>query len=213
MLSEKAPRASCTSLVSVWGVQRLKDIKLTLASRVLVAVASGNPNKLRAVETAYRMVGILARVLSSPKPRGIPPQPLGAENVVGGAVARAKYALEAVGGAEHGVGIEAGVFTIGEAHLDVTVAAIVDKSGGVTIGIGPGFQIPRVMLTDILKGVELGVLAERYFGRPAVGYREGIIGVLTRGKVTRFQLNLAAVLMALVPRLPYNASLYAGATP
>ncbi len=56
--------------------------------------------------------------------------------------------------------------------------------------------------------MELGVLAERHFRRCAVGYREGIIGLLTRGRVTRLDLNLAAVAMALVPRLPYNRRLY-----
>jgi non-canonical (house-cleaning) NTP pyrophosphatase len=110
--------------------------------------------------------------------------------------------------AEHGVGIEAGVVAVAGRHLDITVAAVADRSGKVTLGFGPAFQVPTVFLKEVLSGVELGVLAERDFRRGAVGYREGIIGLLTRRRVTRLNLNLAAVAMALVPRLPYNRRLY-----
>ncbi|ACB40774.1 inosine/xanthosine triphosphatase [Pyrobaculum neutrophilum] len=173
-----------------------------------VAVASRNPNKVRAVEEAYRLFGIPARVSSVDKPPSLPPQPVGLEAVVAGAVERAKAALAAAGEAEHGVGIEAGALEAGGRHLDVTVAAVADRGGLVTLGFGPAFQIPDVFLGDVLRGVELGVLAERHFGKAAVGYREGIIGLLTRGRVTRLDLNVVAVAMALVPRLPANAQLY-----
>ncbi|AFA39493.1 inosine/xanthosine triphosphatase [Pyrobaculum oguniense TE7] len=175
---------------------------------MIVAVGTKNPNKIRAVKDAYRLFGFPAEVVPVGRPAGTPPQPVGLEEVVKGAVARAKAALEAVPGAEHGVGVEAGAVQAGGAHLDITVAAVADRSGAVTLGFGPAFQIPTAFLPDVLKGVELGELAERYFKKPSVGYREGIIGVLTGRRVTRYQLNLAAVAMALVPRLPKNAKLY-----
>jgi Uncharacterized conserved protein len=175
---------------------------------VIVAVASRNPNKLRAVEKAYILFGIPASVVAAAKPAALPPQPLGLDAVVEGAVKRAEAALQVVAEAEHGVGIEAGVVAVAGRHLDITVAAVADRSGEVTLGFGPAFQVPTVFLGEVLRGVELGVLAERHFRRGAVGYREGIIGVLTRRRVTRLDLNLAAVAMALVPRLPYNRRLY-----
>ncbi|MFN3805388.1 MAG: inosine/xanthosine triphosphatase [Pyrobaculum sp.] len=174
---------------------------------MLVAVASRNPNKVRAVEIAYRLFGIPARVISIDKPGGLPRQPVGLSQVVAGAVARAKHAVMTAD-VEHGVGIEAGAVAAGEMHLDVTIAAIVDRSGGVTLGVGPGFKIPTVFLDEVLKGVELGAVAEERLKTPAVGYREGLVGVLTRGRVTRLDLNLTAVAMALIPRLPYNKGLY-----
>lgn len=175
---------------------------------MLVAVASRNPNKLRAVEMAYKAFGIPVDVIAVEKPADLPPQPIGADAVASGAIARARRALEAVEGAEHGVGIEAGVVELAGLHLDVTIAAIADRSGRVTLGVGPGFQVPDAFLGEVLRGVELGALAERAFGRPSIGYREGLIGALTRGRIARVDLNFAAVAMALVPRLPYNASLY-----
>ena len=175
-----------------------------------VAVASKNPNKVRAVEKAYKLLGFPARVVPVERPAGIPQQPLGLGQVVGGALARARAALEAFDAAEHGVGIEAGAVEVAGSYLDVTVAAVADKSGVVTVGLGPGFQLPTAFLHGVLGGRELGELAERHFLRPSIGYREGLIGALTRRRVTRFDLNLAAVLMALVPRLPYNASAYKG---
>lgn len=179
-----------------------------VADDVIVAVASKNPNKLRAVESAYRTFGIRARVVSVDKPSGLPQQPIGLGEVVRGAVERAKHAVSAAPGAEHGVGIEAGAVEAEGFYLDVTVAAIADGSGLVTIGVGPGFEVPVVFLADVLKGAELGRLAESFFGRPAVGYREGLVGVLSKGRIERRDLNALAVAMALLPRLPYNSRLY-----
>ncbi|MGC8583927.1 MAG: inosine/xanthosine triphosphatase [Thermoproteus sp.] len=175
---------------------------------MIVAVASRNPNKLRAVEAAYRMFGIRASAVAVDRPPGLPQQPVGLGEVVRGAVERARRALSAVRGAVHGVGIEAGAVEAGGAYLDVTVAAVADASGLVTLGLGPGFQVPSVFLGGVLSGVELGALAESFFGRPAVGYREGLVGLLSGGRVTRLDLNAAAVAMALLPRLPRNSRLY-----
>ncbi|AAL64451.1 inosine/xanthosine triphosphatase [Pyrobaculum aerophilum] len=175
---------------------------------MIVAVGTKNPNKIRAVEDAYRLFGIPARIVPAPRPLTTPPQPVGLEAVLKGAVERAKAALQAVEKAEHGVGIEAGVVEAGGVHLDITIAAIVDAGGRTTIGFGPAFQIPPPFLSQVLSGVEMGAVAEQYFKRPSIGYREGLIGVLTKRRVTRYHLNLAAVAMALTPRLPHNSQLY-----
>jgi inosine/xanthosine triphosphatase len=134
---------------------------------VIVAVASRNPNKLRAVEKAYTLFGIPASVIAAAKPAALPPQPIGLDAVVEGALKRAEAALQAVAEAEHGVGIEAGVVAATGRHLDITVAAIAamteaDRTGKVTLGFGPAFQIPAIFLGEVLRGVELGVLAERH---------------------------------------------------
>lgn len=175
---------------------------------MLVAVGTNNPNKVRAVVDAYAMFGFRATAVAVGAPPTLPGQPIGVGNVFGGALARANHALSAVAGAEHGVGLEAGVVEVGGKHLDVTIAVIGDRNGEVTVGVGPGFQIPNVFLGQVLGGRELGAVADEFLGRRAVGRREGLVGVLTRGRVGRYDLNLAAVAMALVPRLPYNRGLY-----
>jgi len=100
-------------------------------------VGTKTPNKIRAVEDAYRLFGIPARIVPAPRPLTTPPQPVGLEAVLKGAVERAKAALQAVEKAEHGVGIEAGVVEAGGVHLVITIAAIVDAGGRTTIGFGP----------------------------------------------------------------------------
>ncbi|MGB9705046.1 MAG: inosine/xanthosine triphosphatase [Pyrobaculum sp.] len=175
---------------------------------MIVAVGTKNPNKIRAVEEAYKMFGIPAVVVPAPARPPVPPQPIGLEAVVRGAVERAKAALSQIPKAEHGVGIEAGAVQAADTHLDITIAAVADREGVVTIGFGPAFQIPPPFLPHVLNGVELGALAERHYQRPSIGYREGIIGALTKRRITRKDLNLAAVAMALVPRLPHNTPLY-----
>ncbi len=107
---------------------------------MLVAVGTRNPNKVRAVAAAYAMFGLRATTVAVGAPPTLPGQPIGVGNVFTGALARASHALSTVAGAEHGVGLEAGVVEVGGRHLDVTIAVIGDRNGKVTVGVGLGFQ-------------------------------------------------------------------------
>ena len=177
---------------------------MTTQRTCLVAVGSTNPVKVNAVRRAIRLL-CLADVQGVEVDSGVPPQPLGAHEIVLGAVNRAVNALRKLS-ADYGVGVEAGVIETGIEPLELQAAAIVDQEGYVTIGLSQAFPLPRDSVKELNDRVELGAIAARITGRKGIGEKLGIIGHLTAGLVTRTDLTYNAVVMALVPRL--NPDLY-----
>jgi len=128
-------------------------------------------------------------------------QPRGLEEMTAGATARAKYALSKVGG-DYGVGVEAGIFTIGEVHFDNQVAAVVDKSGRVSLGHSAGYMLPRDAMEKLFRdGRELERWAEEVSGIKEVGDKGGVIDFLTKGRMSRTDMTEQCVVTALAPWL------------
>ncbi|MCJ2520720.1 MAG: inosine/xanthosine triphosphatase [Candidatus Thermoplasmatota archaeon] len=164
-----------------------------------VFVGTGNQVKVRAVQ------GVLERIYDNLDVRrrevetGVPPQPRGDE-ALRGAVARAR---EAIGRGHLGIGIEAGLIWHEETrrHLDIQYCAVVDRSGRVTVGCGPGFEHPPAVVRMVEGGGTVGEAMEALTGIQDIGKGEGAIGYLTEGRMDRQELTEIAVLMAMVPRV------------
>jgi inosine/xanthosine triphosphatase len=176
-----------------------------------IAVGSTNPTKVKAVENVMRKIYGDVEVVSVEVESGVPDQPIGIEEIARGVINRAKKALEKTN-ADLGVGIEAGIYPFPgtlTGYLDVQVCAVVSPDGKVTIGHGPGFEYPPVVIERILKeGVEAGVAMGELVRDPELKRKVGAIGVLSKGLLTRKELNEIAVLMAMIPRL--NSELFSG---
>ena len=172
-----------------------------------VCVGTSNPSKLRGVEKALRLFFSDVQVTCVPVDSGVPPQPIGMEQIFRGAKNRALNAL-ASSDCDLGVGVEAGIYAVGDTYFDVQVAAIADKNGLVTYGLSPSFPIPPKFAKALLTGEvpELEVIVDKTFNTRNIGEKGGFIKLLTKGKVLREDLAYYAVVMALVPRL--NRELY-----
>lgn len=135
---------------------------------------------------------------------GVPEQPLG-EQVAQGAQRRAESAL---GQADYGIGIEAGLIWNEpfQCYFDVQFCAIVDKSGRLTAGHGSGFSYPPSIVARVRQGRTVGQVMAELTGIEKIGHQMGAIGYLTQGLLDRTALTEQAVLMALVPRI--RAELY-----
>lgn len=164
-----------------------------------VRVGTTNPAKLEAVERVLGRLFDRVEVVGREVDSGVPPQPQGAE-AWQGAMNRARGAL---GTGDLGVGIEAGLVPRGDAQtwLDVQFCAVVDRGGRLTLGAGPGFQHPPVVLEGIQAGMTVGEALGSLTGIADIGRKEGAIGFLTEGRMTRRELTEAAVLMAMIPRI------------
>jgi len=168
---------------------------------VLVSVGTKNPAKLEGVRLAFTKYFNDIRLRPVDSSSVAKTQPRGLEEMVEGAIARAKFALSTAGG-DFGVGVEAGIFTVGEIYFDNQQAAIVDPSGKTSIGHSAGYMLPRGAMESMLKeGRELERYAEELSGIKEVGDKGGLVRHLTKGAMTRAQLTEQCVTTALIPWL------------
>lgn len=181
---------------------------------VVVAVGSSNPVKVSAVRRAFEKFFDKVQVYAVPVVTTMPPQPIGLQKVVRGSIERALRALEQLADASYGVGIEAGLVEVPHTitgYCDQQFAAIADRAGRITVGGGPCFEFPKSVVERVLReGLEVEQVMEDLSGIKNIGELQGAIGYLSNGAISRFDLCLQAVLMALIPRL--NSKLYLGSS-
>ena len=169
-----------------------------------MAAGTKNPAKVNGIRDAF------SKYFPDPELRPVDsssvakPQPRGLDEMTAGATTRAKFALSTAGG-DFGVGVEAGIFAIGDVYFDNQVAAIVDRSGKVSLGHSAGYMLPRSAMEKLFRdGRELERWAEEVSGINEVGDKGGLIKYLTKDRMTRTELTEQCVVTALIPWLHRN---------
>ncbi len=164
-----------------------------------VNVGTNNPLKVDAARAAFHTVfpSSLLDVVRVPVQAEVPPQPF-EEEVVTGAINRAR---EALGAGDFGVGIEAGLLKLpgSDRYLNIQVCAIIDHAGKLSLGSGPGFELPPSVVNKLVHGTTLNHEMENISGITKIKEKEGAIGYLSAGRTGRFAITYTAVLMALIP--------------
>lgn len=164
-----------------------------------VYVATRNPVKLRAVRDAFAewYRGRKTNVRAVDPTGHLPVQPLG-DDVARGAVARAKEAMEP-DDADRGVGIEAGLMQLpgSDRWMSVQVCAIADREGRISVGHGPGYELPPELREAVLGGMPL---RDALRANPWIEDVEnrGAVYYLSDGRLDRYEITLDAVRMALI---------------
>ncbi len=162
-----------------------------------VAVGSLNKIKIDATRSAFLRFYKDVDVFGVDVHSGVPEQPRELETRQG-SINRAK---RCIGGADYGVGLEAGIFETEDGLYDVQYCSIIDKAGKITIGHGPGFRYPDAVKERVENGWTVGDAFNTMYEWERKGMGEGAIGCLTNGVITRTQLSEQAVIAALVPRI------------
>ncbi|QQG48245.1 MAG: inosine/xanthosine triphosphatase [archaeon] len=166
---------------------------------MIVSAGTENPSKLEGITKAfvrYYPDVQLRPVDASSIARA---QPHGLEEMALGATARARHAMSTAGG-DFGVGVEAGLFKIGDSYFDTQLAAIVDSAGKASLGHSAGYMLPKGSMEKLLaEGKELEEWAVALSGTPEVGDKGGLIQHLTKDRMTRAELTEQCVLTALIP--------------
>lgn len=191
-----------------------------------VRVGSENRAKLEAVGMALRALaaseaeGLAISVLAVDVASGVPEQPIGIEQIVEGARQRARAAL-ASGPCALAVGIEDGLASLGGLGADNIGCAWVTDGEREAHGFSAAFAYPSRCLEPALReqapiGTLFDALWQRHRDRerprrsPGAadaqagaesGRREGNIGKLSGGRLSRSAYGSQAVLCALVPFL------------
>lgn len=167
-----------------------------------ILVASLNKNKILAVKevfTSYEVKGTACR-------SGVSEQPLGIEEIIRGAVFRAKSVF---GDCEYSVGIEDGIAPVPETksgYMNFCCCAIYDGKR-TYLGFAPAFEYPLQCTKRVIdEGITISEAFLPLTNKPDIGYEEGIIGFLTDGRMGRKDYTKLAVEMA---RMQFdNAQLY-----
>ena len=179
-----------------------------LIKPITASVGSKNKVKIRAVEIAFKNVFGNCKVKGMAVDSEVSPQPIDNETIVG-AENRARAAFEKFplkSDPTFAVGLEAGLFWVPtiKQFVDVQYCAILDRGGEITYGHSPGFYYPSEFYDSIEKGIEIEKIVEKLYGISDIGEKNGAIGFLTNDRVTREELLVSAVEMALVPRMKYR---------
>lgn len=168
---------------------------------MIFALGTRNPAKVEGIRLALRRYYPDVELRPVDSSSVAKAQPKGLEEMTAGATARAKFALTRAGG-DFGVGVEAGIFTIGDVYFDNQVAAIADPSGKVSLGHSAGYSLPREAMENLFaEGKELERWAESISGINEVGDKGGLIHHLTKGRMSRTDLTEQCVVTALIPWL------------
>ncbi len=174
-------------------------------SSMIIAIGTTNAIKIQAVEEVIRNYPQLAKakVETFSVPSGIAEQPLSLEEIITGAKNRAKNAYDACGSCDYSFGIESGLFEANGTQTGFLEASICCIYDGVNshIGLSCGFEIPPHILALVLDKnrdlaqacYEAGVTANS-----KLGAAEGLIGILTKGRINRKDNTKQCVTTALI---------------
>jgi inosine/xanthosine triphosphatase len=173
-----------------------------------VAVGSTNPVKVAAVRAVLVAAGASAEITSIGVPSTVRDQPMGDDETIRGALARARAAREATG-AELGVGIEGGVVEMPDGSMRTCAwAAVVDAEDQHGVGGSLSMPLPSAVAELIRGGLELGHAMDRYVNERNTKHGKGAVGILTAGLVDRQQAYESLVSYALAPFI--TPELYGG---
>ncbi|EPZ45647.1 inosine/xanthosine triphosphatase [Alicyclobacillus acidoterrestris] len=165
-----------------------------------VLVGSRNPAKIDAVALAFEALGISVQVRGETVPSDVSEQPFSNDETMKGAVNRARHAI-ALASADYAVGLEGGVEEGPYGLLLCNWAAVVSRDGFVSVGAGVQILLPDEVAIEVRRGRELGHVIDEWAGGKHIAKREGTIGILTNGHITRAQMFRDATICALSTHL------------
>jgi inosine/xanthosine triphosphatase len=167
-----------------------------------ICVGSKNKVKLESVKEVIQDYDFLksAEVIGLDVPSDISEQPLSLSETIQGAKNRAKAAFQ---DCDYSIGMESGFMKVPEARTDYmeqTVCVIYDGNE-FHIGFGPSFECPQKVMDLILtKGYDLNQACKELglTDKEKIGGEEGIVGLLTKGRISRKNYTKPAIIMALI---------------
>ncbi len=172
---------------------------------MIIAVGSTNEAKVLAVREAINSSSLFSNPQLIPLSTSseVSDQPLSLQETIQGAQNRAKSAFNQCQNCRYSFGIESGLMEASNAtsgYLHVSVCCLYDGINRYT-GLSTGFEIPPQILGFILDqkmDLAQACLQSGISSNTKIGSMEGLVGILTRGRVDRKEYSKQCVMMALV---------------
>lgn len=166
-----------------------------------VCVGSANPVKIGAVRAVLARIAPHVVVEGLAVPSSVPDQPVGDDETIRGALARARAVLAAAG-ADLGVGIEGGVVHEPDGGMRTCAwAAVAAPDGRTGVGGSLAMPLPPGVAAAVRGGLELGHAMDQLTGAHDTKRGAGAVGILTDGLVDRQAAYEPLVAYALAPFL------------
>lgn len=167
-----------------------------------INVASGNLVKVEAVRETIPAYHLLRRAEVVPRQvnSGVREQPISLNETVQGAMNRARSTFDEC---DYSFGIESGFMDVPHTKtgsMNITVCAIYDGTK-YHLGISSAFECPKKVAELVNHAgidVDEAVFKAGLSGNRKIGSSEGIIGVLTKGRLNRKDYTKQAIVMALL---------------
>ena len=167
---------------------------------MIFAVGSENPVKINCVTQAVAEFWNEFKVVGVNTDSQVSAQPKTEAEMYTGALNRARHSLGKISEANFGVGIEGGIVDAESGMWAFAVIVIADRHHRISEGQTGRFKLPEGVAQLIREeGLELGEADDRFFERENSKQKEGAIGILSDGKITRLDLYKPAVVFALLP--------------
>jgi inosine/xanthosine triphosphatase len=172
-----------------------------MSDKLQFVVGSTNPVKVGCVAEAASLFWPGAVTIGVETDSGVSAQPRSDQEMLTGAHNRAAQALEKYAvtnaGASFGIGIEGGVIDTADGMWAYAWVVVQGSDGRIGKGQTGRFLLPDPIAQLIRGGMELGEADDIFFGRENSKQREGAVGILSNGHITRHQLYQPAVTFAL----------------
>ncbi|MFA6050737.1 MAG: inosine/xanthosine triphosphatase [Candidatus Paceibacterota bacterium] len=166
-----------------------------------ITVASLNPQKVKAVEESIALYPMLADAIveSISVDTGVADQPKSLEETVRGAVNRAKAAFKDT---DYSIGLESGLIDVPQTksgQMDLCVCAIYDGNE-IHLGLSSAFEPPKKVSDFMSKGMNMSeaTKAAGLTQSDNLGSEEGLVGILTHGRLPRLLYTKQALTTALI---------------
>lgn len=172
---------------------------------MMIAIGTTNVIKVQALEEIIKDYPQFTGATIHPffVPSEIAEQPLSLEETIRGAKNRAKNAYAACNACHYSFGIESGLFEatgVQTGFLEACICCIFDGRD-FHIGLSCGFEIPPPILALVLdKNRDLGQACYEsgITANSKLGAAEGLIGILTKGRVNRKEYTKQCITTALI---------------
>jgi len=167
-----------------------------------ICVGSKNSIKVEAVSEIVQEYSHLkdAVIIACDVDSGVPDQPKSLEQTVNGAIHRAKASFA---DCTYSVGIESGLMSVPKSKtgfMDVCVCAIFDGNE-YHLGLSSAWEVPKDVMAYILEeGMNMTDASVKagLTDNPTIGAAEGLIGILSKGRLVRKTYTKEAIRTALI---------------